>query len=57
MKAELCAEFEPDEYIEKLIRLRESDPVAYLIYPQAVRDMVEQYEREKKAAQQKKKSD
>ncbi len=50
MKAQLCTEFVEDEYIEPLIKQRESNPAAYHAYPQAVRDTIDEYEREKKAA-------
>lgn len=53
MKAKPCPEFEEDEYIEGLIKLRESKPAAYYSYPQAVRDVIEDYEREKRDAQRK----
>jgi hypothetical protein len=48
---ELCLEFEEDTFIEQLLKLRQSNRIAYLIYPQAVRDAVEEYKREKEAAQ------
>ncbi|MBA2731338.1 MAG: hypothetical protein H0U54_00445 [Acidobacteria bacterium] len=51
MDDELPAEFEVDNYIEQLLKLRQSDRIAYLMYPQAVRDACEEYEREKQAAQ------
>jgi len=44
-------EFEEDTYTEWLLKLRQLDRVAYQTYPQAVRDAVEDYEREKEAAQ------
>jgi hypothetical protein len=34
----LCQEFEEDPYIERLLKLRISDPVIYYTYPAAVRD-------------------
>ncbi len=51
MGDELCLEFEEDTFIEQLLKLRQSNRIAYLIYPQAVRDAVEEYKREKEAAQ------
>ncbi len=51
MGDELCLEFEEDTFIEWLLKLRQSNRIAYLIYPQAVRDAVEEYKREKEAAQ------
>jgi len=48
---ELCLEFEEEAFIERLLKLRQSDRIAYLMYPQAVRDAVEEYEREKETAQ------
>jgi hypothetical protein len=47
----LPAEFEEDLFIERLLKLRQSDGVAYLMYPQSVREACEDYEREKDAAQ------
>ncbi len=51
MDDELPAEFEEDPFIERLLKLRQSDRIAYLMYPQAVRDACEEYEREKEATQ------
>ncbi len=51
MGDELCLEFEEDTFIEQLLKLRQLDRVGYATYPQAVRDTVEEYEREKEAAQ------
>lgn len=51
MEDKLCPEFEPDKYIERLIDLGRSDPVAYGTLPPAVRKIVEEYEVEKEAAQ------
>ena len=53
MDNKLPAEFEEDTFIERLLKLRQSNRIAYLIYPQAVRDAVEEYEREKEAAETK----
>lgn len=51
MKDEPSPEFEEDAYIERLLALRQSDATTYSTYPKAVRDAVEEYEREKEAAQ------
>ncbi len=51
MDDELCLEFEEDTFIERVLKRRQLDPIAYHTYPQAVRDVVEEYEREKEAAQ------
>ncbi len=51
MDNKLPAEFEEDLFIERLLKLRESDRIAYLTHHQAVRDACEDYEREKDAAQ------
>ncbi len=51
MGDELCLEFEEDAFIERLLKLRQLDRVGYATYPQAVRDAVEEYKREKEAAQ------
>jgi hypothetical protein len=48
---ELCLEFEEDTFIERLLKLRQLDRVGYATYPQAVRDVVEEYARAKEAAQ------
>ena len=50
-------EFESDDYIEKLLRLRETDRIQFQTLPNAVREIVEEYERGKEAAKQKEKSD
>jgi hypothetical protein len=50
MKAELCSEFEEDMFMERLIKLRKSDPATYLTYPQAIRDVVEEYQHERETA-------
>ncbi len=47
----LPAEFEEDPFVERLLKLRQLDRVGYATYPQAVRDAVEEYEREKETAQ------
>jgi CheY-like chemotaxis protein len=49
MEDELFPKFERDAYIERLLKLRAADPFAYGAYPQAVRDVAEDYERRKKA--------
>ena len=51
MKDQPCSEFEEDAFTEWLLKLRASNHIAYLVYPQAIRDAVEEYEREKKAVQ------
>jgi hypothetical protein len=48
MKDEPEVEFQSDQYIERLLKLREAKPEQYNTYPQAVRDTVDEYEREKK---------
>jgi CheY-like chemotaxis protein len=48
MNEGLFPEVETDSKMEWLLKLRASDPVAYGIYPQAIRDTVENYEREMK---------
>ncbi len=50
------AEFEEDPYIERLLKLRQLDRVGYGTYPQAVRDVVEEYERAKEAGLAKRRS-
>ena len=45
-----CPAFEKDEYIEKLIRLRQTEPVQYYGLHEDVKKIVEEYEREKKKA-------
>jgi CheY-like chemotaxis protein len=50
MQDELFPKFERDAHIERLLKLRASDPFAYNAYPQAVRDAAEDYELRKKAA-------
>jgi hypothetical protein len=47
MEEELCPEFGRDEYIERLIALRQVDPVGYCILSEALREVVEEYELEK----------
>jgi hypothetical protein len=51
MKAQTCPEieqeFEEDSYIEELISLRDSGSAVYHMSPQAVKEVVAQYEREK----------
>ena len=56
MKGELGPEFERDEYIENLLRLRQTDPLQFRTLPNAVREIVEEYERGKEAAEQKEKA-
>lgn len=51
MGEEHCPEFEGNPFTERLIKLRRSDPAAYLMFPQDVRDLVEGYEREGQAKQ------
>ena len=41
--------FDRDEYIEHLLLLRMRDPVQYEAFPDAVKKVIEEYEREKEA--------
>jgi hypothetical protein len=50
MKGNFDTEFETDVYLEKLLRLRNSEPARFYMLPDAVREIVEQYETEKEAA-------
>jgi CheY-like chemotaxis protein len=50
MADELFPKFERDAYIELLLKLRAADPFAYGVYPQAVRETAEDYERRMNAA-------
>jgi CheY-like chemotaxis protein len=50
MEDKLFPKFERDAHIERLLKLRAADPFAYGVYPQAVRDAAEDYERRKEAA-------
>jgi CheY-like chemotaxis protein len=50
MEDELFPKFKRDTYIERLLKLRASDPLAYGAYTQAVKDAAEDYERRQKAA-------
>jgi hypothetical protein len=45
------ADFEPDPYIERLIKLRETDPLAFAILHPEVKKLIEEYEQEKTVAQ------
>lgn len=45
------ADFESDPYIERLIKLRETDPLAFAILHPEVKKLIEEYEQEKAAAQ------
>ena len=53
MEEKSVSGFEPDAYIEKLLIRRLSDPVWFNVLPKVVREIVEQYEREKDAADEK----
>ncbi|OLE53293.1 MAG: hypothetical protein AUG51_13835 [Acidobacteria bacterium 13_1_20CM_3_53_8] len=50
MEENSSTEFETDVYLEKLLRLRASDPIGLNVLPEAVRNIVEHYEREREAA-------
>jgi hypothetical protein len=50
MKKHTPASFEPDEYMDSLLALREKDPVRYGTLPEEVRCVLAEYEREKEAA-------
>ena len=54
MKSDPRTDFEGDDYLDSLIIMRREDPVSYRALPQAVREVVEQYEREKEVANRKK---
>ena len=43
--------FEPDPFLERLLNLRATDPVQYNGYPEEVRRLAEEYEREKQASE------
>lgn len=47
------AEFAPDAYLEKLLALRESDYAQFSLLPDAIKKIVEEYERDKAAAKRK----
>lgn len=44
--------FEVDDYIEHLLTLRDSDPITYGVYPEATRNVVDTYERERNSVQE-----
>jgi len=44
------ADFELDPYIERLIALRETDPLAFALLHAEVKKLIEEYEKEKEAA-------
>ena len=41
------ASFEPDEYMESLLLLQEKDPVRFAMLPDAVKQVLAEYKREK----------
>jgi hypothetical protein len=51
MENGLPQKFDLDPYLERLLQLRKTDPVAYNMYHPEVKKVVEDYEREKKAAE------
>lgn len=53
MDQEESKEFEPDDYMEKLLALRESDPFRFSALPKDVQKVIEEYAQEKEAAQKK----
>ena len=51
------SKFEPDPYLEKLLNLRDRNPAQFNAYPEEVKRIVEEYEREKQAAMRENSSD